>query len=185
MKKNKNGFTLVEVVVSMSLLVLVFGGLIGVLILGQEAKINLKNNLIAGNLAQEGVDLVRFIRDQNYDNDGDNLHEDSEVFATIYDDSGTAYSFTIMSNSTGEITVTPYSGGSVKNSEPLMISSHRYMYTTVDPLAIATPFRRVITTKYYSEAIPPYLAVKSEVYWQSDNKQNTVTMYDELTNWRP
>ena len=111
MKKIKKGFTLIEVVVSMALLVLVFGGLIGVLILGQEAKINLKNNLIAGNLAQEGIDLVRFIRDQNYDNDA---KQDSEVFATISGDGDTPYSFTIMSKSDGEITVTPYSGGSVK-----------------------------------------------------------------------
>lgn len=185
MKKNKNGFTLVEVVVSMSLLVLVFGGLIGVLILGQEAKINLKNNLIAGNLAQEGIDLVRFIRDQNYDNDDNNLHDDSEVFATISGDGDTPYSFTIMTDSDGAITVTPFSGGSVKNSEDLKISSHRYMYTTTDLAAIPTPFRRVITTTYNAGATPPHLAVKSEVYWQSDNKQNTVTVYDELTNWRP
>lgn len=182
MKKIKKGFTLIEVVVSMALLVLVFGGLIGVLILGQEAKINLKNNLIAGNLAQEGIDLVRFIRDQNYDNDA---KQDSEVFATISGDGDTPYSFTIMSKSDGEITVTPYSGGSVKNSEDLKISNHRYMYTTTDLVAIPTPFRRVITTTYNAGATPPHLAVKSEVYWQSDNKQNTVTVYDELTNWRP
>jgi len=179
MEKIKNGFTLIEVVVSIALLVLVFGGLIGVMILGQETKISTKNNLIANNLAQEGIDLVRFIRDQHYDND------DSDVFANIYDNSGTPYSFTIMSESDGDITVTPFSGDTVKNSEVLKISGHRYMYTSTDPSAVTTPFRRLITTTYNSAGTPPYLTIKSEVNWQTDNKQNTVTIYDELIDWRP
>lgn len=179
MKKIKNGFTLIEVVVSIALLVLVFGGLIGVMILSQETKINTKNNLIANNLAQEGIDLVRFIRDQHYDNG------DPDVFANIYNSNGTPYSFTIMSESDGDITITPFSGGTVKNSETLKISNHRYIYTSTDPAAITTPFRRLITTTYYSGATPPYLAITSEVNWQSDNKQNTITINDELTDWRP
>lgn len=178
MKKIKNGFTLIEVVVSMALLVLVFGGLIGVMILSQETKISTKNNLIANNLAQEGIDLVRFIRDRNYDNGV------VDVFTGIYDDGEAPYSFTIMTDSDGLISVTLFDGGSVKNSEVLKIFNHRYMYET-DLAAIPTPFRRVITTTYNARATPPYLAVKSEVYWQSDNKQNTITIYDELTDWRP
>jgi prepilin-type N-terminal cleavage/methylation domain-containing protein len=179
MRRIKNGFTLIEVVVSMALLVLVFTGLIGVMILSQETKINSKNNLIASSLAQEGIDLIRFVRDQHYDND------DSDVFANIYDISGAPYSFTIMSDASGAITITPFTSGIVRDSEALKISNHRYIYTSVDPLAVTTPFRRLITTTYYPAASPPYLAVRSEVNWRSDNKQNTITVNDELTDWRP
>lgn len=176
MKKIKNGFTLIEVVVSMALLVLVFGGLIGVMILSQETKISTKNNLIANNLAQEGIDLVRFIRDRNY-------NDRVGVFTGLYENPEEPFSFTIMSDVTGAIAITEVSGN-VKNSDALKIFNHRYMYTE-DLTAINTPFRRLITTTYNAEATPPHLAVKSEVYWQSDNKQNTITIQDELTDWRP
>ncbi len=176
MKKIKNGFTLIEVVVSMALLVLVFGGLIGVMILSQETKISTKNNLIANNLAQEGIDLVRFIRDRNY-------NDRVGVFTGLYENPEEPFSFTIMSDVTGAIAITEVSGN-VKNSDALKIFNHRYMYTE-DLTAINTPFRRLITTTYNAGATPPHLAVKSEVYWQSDNKQNTITIQDELTDWRP
>jgi prepilin-type N-terminal cleavage/methylation domain-containing protein len=178
MKKINKGFTLIEVVVSMALLILVFGGLIGVMILSQETKISTKNNLIANNLAQEGIDLVRFIRDQNYNN------KEEDVFLGIYTNDGKPYSFTIMTDSGGLITIDAFSDGSVKNSDALKIFNHRYIYTA-DLTAINTPFRRLITTTYNAGATPPHLAVKSEVYWQSDNKQNTITIQDELTDWRP
>lgn len=177
MKKIKNGFTLIEVVVSMALLVLVFGGLIGVMILSQETKISTKNNLIANNLAQEGIDLVRFIRDQHYDNNVD------DVFTGMYVNPGEPFTFTIMSDVNSAITITTVSGN-VKNTDALKIFDHRYIYIA-DLTAINTPFRRLITTTYNDLATPPHLAVKSEVYWQSDNKQNTITIYDELTDWRP
>lgn len=179
MKKNLQGFTLIEVVVSMALLVLVFGGLIGVMLLSQETKVSSKNNLIASNLAQEGINLVRFIRDQHYNNG------DPNVFDTIYDVTGTPYKFTISTDVSGALLLTPVSSDTtVKTSSILKVFNHRYVYS-VDPVAVSTPFRRLITTTYYPAAIPPYLAVKSEVFWSSDSKQNTLTFNDDLTDWHP
>jgi prepilin-type N-terminal cleavage/methylation domain-containing protein len=181
MKNSRSGFTLIEVVVSMALLVLVLSGLIGVMLVSQETKVSTKNNLIATNLAQEGIDLVRFIRDQHYYNG------DTDIFADIYEGSGDpeeVYRFTITTDKDGAIKTNVFSEGAVKDSDTLEIFEHRYLYSD-DDAAIQTPFRRLITTTYDSAGSPPSLKVISEVYWQSDSKQNTITANDELTDWRP
>jgi prepilin-type N-terminal cleavage/methylation domain-containing protein len=64
--KIKSGFTLIEVI---TVLFVVSLGLVGVLTLIvqniQSQSIN-KNNLIAGQLAQEGIELIRKTRDSNW-----------------------------------------------------------------------------------------------------------------------
>jgi Tfp pilus assembly protein PilV len=67
-KKNSKGMTLVEVVVSATILIV---GLIPVFIsisIASNISIMIKNNIIAANLAQEGVEIVRSIRDSNWYN---------------------------------------------------------------------------------------------------------------------
>ncbi len=64
--KRQEGFTLIEIIVCMSLITF---GMMGVLSLVQQnvkaGDIN-KNRLIASQLAQEGLELVRNLRDQNW-----------------------------------------------------------------------------------------------------------------------
>ena len=64
--KSDTGFTLLEVIIAIAV---VFIGLIGVLYLVSfsiSASSVAKNKLIAANLAQEGIELVRGIRDTNW-----------------------------------------------------------------------------------------------------------------------
>ena len=182
MNERSNGFTLLEVVVAMALLVMAFGGLIGLLILTQESKVNGKNNMIATYLAQEGLDIVRSVRDENYAEGPLSDPQPVDVFKEIFDDTGAPYSFTIDYTGDTSIAVQP-TGMAVKNSPPLTLFNNFFMYSA-DPVATSTIFHRLITTTYYPSAVPPYLEVTSQVYWQFDNKQNTVTLKDELTAWR-
>ncbi len=173
MKKHHHGFTLLEVTVAIALIVIAFGGLMGILIVSQDAKVNTKYDLIAENLAKEGLELVRFKRDQNYNNS-------LPAFTGIYDPSGTPYPFTIDSS----LTITPVATTTtVKTSSLLKIFNSQYGYSS-DPNATTSVFRRLITTTYNPGATPEYIKVQVEVAWQSDNKQKIVTLEDELTDWR-
>lgn len=190
MKKFSDGFTLVEVTIAMALLVMAFGGLMGLLTLTQEAKVNVKNNATAFYLAQEGVDLVRMIRDENYVETPAINPSPADVFDQIFDISGVPYSFTVDYRGQSSLT-TVAAGTTVKTTTPLSLTKYNstspstvfYSYAA-DPLAQPTIFRRLITTTYFPAATPPYLQVTSEVFWQFDNKRNTVTVQDELTAWR-
>lgn len=174
MKKNQLGFTLIEVTVAIALLVIAFGGLISVLLISQDAKINIKYDVIAENLAKEGLELTRFKRDQNYNNS-------LSAFTDIYDVSGNPYRFTIDSS----LAIIPVSSTTtVKTSTPLKLFNFQYGYSS-DPNATTTVFRRLVTTTYYPSATPQYIKVQVEVSWQSDNKQKIITIEDELTDWRP
>lgn len=177
MKNNHTGFTLIEVTIAMTLIVLTFGGLMTILLLSQDVKQTVRYDLIAQNLAKEGLELVRYKRDKNY-NDAYPLSTDP--FTDIYDaHPGVDYSFTIDPG----LTITPVAAGvTVKTATPLKIFQSEYGYSS-DPSAVTTVFRRLVTTTYYPSATPPSLKVKVEVYWEADTKGKVVTVEEELTNW--
>ncbi|OHB24271.1 MAG: hypothetical protein A3F96_00155 [Parcubacteria group bacterium RIFCSPLOWO2_12_FULL_40_10] len=62
----RKGFTLIEVIVSVSLLSLVAVGSMFAITLSLKSAARIKNNLIAANLAQEGMEVVRNIRDKDW-----------------------------------------------------------------------------------------------------------------------
>lgn len=63
--RNK-GFTLIEVIVSMSIISFVSVGIMFSITLSLSSANRAKNNLIAANLAQEGLEIVRSIRDRDW-----------------------------------------------------------------------------------------------------------------------
>ncbi len=164
-----SGFTLIEVTVATALLMMTFGGLMTLMIVGRESSVSVKNNLIASNLAREGVVLVRAKRDKNY-------VVSDPAFTAISDLDGT-YMFTIDYQNT----ITEVTSGGVKDTAVLNLLNNYYSYSE-DPGATPTVFKRLITTTYHDET-PPYLTVESSVFWKQDNKQHTETVVDELTDW--
>lgn len=179
MKHSSAGFTLIEVTVAIALVVLVFGGLMTILLLSQDVKQVIRYDLIAQNLAKEGLELTRYKRDKNYN---DAYPGVADPFTDMYDlDSGSEiYSFIIDTN----LNITPVATGvTVMSSPPLKIFGSEYGYST-DPNAVSTVFRRLITTTYDPSATPPTLKVLVEVYWESDTKKKIISVEEELTDWR-
>jgi len=174
MKNWRSGFTLIEVTIAMALIVLAFGGLMTVFLLSEDVKTAVKYDMIAQNLAKEGLELVRFKRDKNY-NDGFPAPVDG--FTGIYDNTGTPYLFTIDSNLT--VTGVPV-GTTVQTSPTLKIYQSAYGY---DPSGTNTVFKRLITTTYDKSSTPPILKIEVQVLWQSDNRQKVLTVQEELTDW--
>jgi len=167
------GFTLLEVVVSIGLLILVFGGVTSLAILSSEAERSSKNNLIAAYLAKEAQDLVRYKRDLNY------ILDPAQPFADIATATeGAVFYFKI--NYDGTITSTADSD--VKNAAVLDSLNNFYAQDS----GVDTVFRRLVTTTYHdpTDDYPARIDVLVQVYWKEDTRQNTYALSSELTDWR-
>lgn len=170
--QHNQGFTLLEVVVALGLLIMVFGGVTGLAILSTEAAKSSKNNLIASYLAKEAMELVRYRRDLNY-------ILTVSPFDQIATESDTAvYNFNI--SYTG--TIDP-AGTDVTQTPALVTSSNFYTQALA---TTTTRFRRLVTTTYHVAAgpLPAYIEVRVEVYWNEDTRHNTYTLTGELSDWR-
>lgn len=64
--KNKSGFTLIEVIISVLIISMVATGILYVISLSLNSATRVNNNLIAAGLAQEGLEVVRGIRDRDW-----------------------------------------------------------------------------------------------------------------------
>lgn len=175
--QNKQGFTLLEVVVAIGLLILVFGSVVSLAILTREAEQASKNNLIATYLAQEAQSLVRYQRDKNYLDTGTPFTSlvseevDNSVYNFLID-----YNGTILSSAIADVTSADLA--------PLKINNTSYYDHS--EVGLDTIFKRLVTTTYHVAAglLPAYIDVKVEVYWKSDTKSNTYTLNSQLTDWR-
>jgi type IV pilus modification protein PilV len=74
--KNEKGFSLVEVLIAILVLSVGITGLLGLMTSNIKDSINSRDAIIASELAQEGIELVRNARDNNFANGRD-------VFANI------------------------------------------------------------------------------------------------------
>lgn len=172
-QKKQKGFTLLEVVVSLALIVTVFGGVTSLAILTRESEQASKNNLVASYLAKEGQELVRYYRDQNY------LRGATAFFEISDGADNTDYTFFIDYSGTVTHTTTT----DVKEAELLKINTDNF-YNNAGS-GTDTIFRRLVTTTYHiaTETTAAYIDVKVEVHWKSDTKQNTYTLNGTLSDW--
>lgn len=175
--KMRRGFTIIEVVVSIAILVLALGGAMALIILTREAENSAQNASAAAYLASEGQELVRYVRDANINNGSDPFLQISET------DSPYTYSFAIDDEGAGSIIA--YPSGLVRDAAPLKLFEGRYQLTE-DPAAEESLFRRLITTTYHPAAgvQPAYLDVRSEVSWEWDGKKHDYTLTSQLAAWR-
>ncbi len=168
MNNRHEGFTLLEVVVALSVLIVVFGGVVSLIVMMSESEKHAKNGQIAALLASEALELVRYKRDLNY-------ILDASPFSDIADETDAeVYSFTI--NYDGS--VAPSSTSDVSQAD-ILYSGTFYTQTVVSS---PTFFRRLVTTTYHAAAgpLPARIDIAVEVYWKDDTKQDTYTLTSEL-----
>jgi prepilin-type N-terminal cleavage/methylation domain-containing protein len=155
---SEKGFTLVETLVA---LVILSVALIPILNLSTDsARIssNIQDNLIASGLAQEGIEVVRAIRDTNW-------------FGNQTFDAGLANgSYRAEWNSTTLL--------DLSNNPPLLLNNGLYNYTTGTP----TKFTRIVTI---SKVNAGELKITSQITWNvRANNTKTITAEDHLFNWK-
>jgi len=194
------GFTLLETIVAFAV---IFAALVGPVSLITRGLIDVtfaKNKLIALNLAQEGIELVRLARDNNVLCDyldggaagswkwnhepgqgaGATIDPPSEeVVADLESDS-----FDLVTDNCGgaTLTSTDFNNYNFGNPEKLRVdSSGFYQYAS----GSESPFARRITvnTRIVSGEMDR-MDVISEVTWDERGLSRTVTLKDALYNWR-
>ncbi|MDO8496612.1 MAG: prepilin-type N-terminal cleavage/methylation domain-containing protein, partial [bacterium] len=152
------GFTLIEALVALVILTTALGpALVLSSNISSTASV-IQNNLIAANLSQEGVEVIRALRDANWHN---GLSFDSGLSDGIY---------RIEWNSNSLITL--------GSNPPLKLSTGLYNYSS----GTDTLFKRTVTiTKINSEE----LRVISDVTWtERGNRARDVRAESHLFDWK-
>lgn len=164
-KKNFGGFTLVETLIAISILLIAVVGPISLIGDALHKLYYAKDQMIAINLAQEGIEVVRQQRD-------------SEMLAVSAPDIFSLASPTYyIVDSTG---ATPLFPCVVCDGfpEPVYISDG--IYEDVTPAA-ATQFKRLITIA--SVVAGRESKVTSAVEWQTGGQTGTITVSEYLFKW--
>ncbi len=166
MKNNflKRGFTLVEIVV---ILFIMSMGLIGVLTLivqNIQSQSYNKSNLIAYQLAQEGIELIRKVRDSNWRESV--LYDDKLVPGEYYLD----------------YTDTAPWPHNLDNPAELVLKQDAANFYVHDPdAATTTPFSRLITIGAIDDHS---FQVNSLISWAEPGRNYTYNLETILYNWR-
>ena len=171
--KMTKGFTIMEAMVA---IFIITTGIVGVSTLATQtissAQIS-KDKLIAAYLAQEGIEIVRNIRDTNWlKNFTWDTNLDLGDFQTDY--------------SSPDLTSCPTPcdyGSPGTNLQFLKIDGGFYNYSS---LGTETKFKRKITISALAGDTSPYYRknVKVEVFWQEKGKPYSVPAQENLYNWK-
>lgn len=164
-KTKEAGLTLIEALVT--LVVLSFGLIPSLAILSSSTRIStlIKNNLIAANLAQEGVEIIRSLRDSNW-------------FANLPFDNGLVGEWRVEWNTNWS------------SNLPQAIGSHPYL--KFDPntgtynysTGADTSFKRSVTVTKVVHPCDCELKVVSKVEWIRYGTVRTQEVESHLFNWK-
>lgn len=164
---NESGFSLLEVMIAIYIIITALTGIMALVSsINASASVS-SSKLVAANLAQEGIEVVKSIRDLNF---GVNAWDD--WYASI---SGTN-TYLVQYNDTA------WRGF---QDIPLKYDSATGLYGY--DAGIDTPFaykRRIILTKNPSGADDNEIKVEAMVSWTEHNRSQTLTVEDRLWNWR-
>ena len=158
-KMTKTGFTMMELIVA---IFVITTGIVGVLSLVTQTIYSAtysSNKLIAAYLAQEGIEIVRNIRDTNW---LQGLSWNNGLGVSVYEADYKASSLSFF-------------GGNPLNLETL---TGYYGYGAGD----ATKFTRKITIS--NGPIGDSLNVKVEVSWQEKGNTHSLEAQENLYNWK-
>ena len=165
--KDKSGFTLIEVVTVLLIVSIGMTGILSLIVQNIRNQSINKNTLIAYQLAQEGIELVRSTRDTNWRNGNDwkiNL-----AAGTYYTD----YSLASLLPATN-----------VPGSGKLSLSNDNYYVSSPDLKFVPGSFYRIISITYPDAANQEKMLVKSNIYWLENGGQHTYSLEAELYNWK-
>jgi len=174
-KNKKNGFTLIETIVAITIFTV--GSLAAVGVIGQSLKLPKKtqDQVVAAHIAQEGIEIVRNIRDSNFTS---GFNEDWDIGIFYGQPTGTFQGCVQYNMDNVDQDCTSFGLGSyvLKFDDANGVFTHD---TGVD-----SQFTRTITiTKYDFNAdnISDQMLVESDVTWPGGN---SVHLQEDLFNWQ-
>lgn len=161
-KKNCHcfGFTLLEVMVAIFIIIMGLGGALSLIRYTVSAAATSAARLLAANLAQEGIEVVRNIRDLNYGANGWN---------DWYNDPSVLGDHLVQYNS---VNLRPFS--------ETFLNYDASGYYSYEGSGTPTTYKRKITlTKSGAE-----ITVVAEVTWSERGRSYSLVVEDRLWNWR-
>jgi len=195
-KLNNPGFSLLGVLIAFFIMTVGILGILSLYAYSISASSMNKTKLVAVNLAQEGIEIVRNIRDSA--SDADPLTNSDEEWLLWYqrwfpdgmtcDDTPfnpCVWYYELDYNKPNDCLDNPGSPSTDSNWDSYSFlklgNNFRYNYS----LGLDTLYKRKITiTNHDSDKnLPEKIEVKSEVWWKVKDKEYTVTAVDELYNW--
>ena len=162
-KLNNDGFTLIETIVAVGIIAM---GFVAVLVLITTSVFyisNIQNRLIAANLAAEGIEVVRNIRDNNW------------LQNKAWNSDLTDGNYQVAYNSAPPLA--SYNSGSF-----LLLDSNTGFYSYI-PGGVSTPYIRKISITHIPGS-DYEIQVISTVIWQIRNITYTSSAEDHLFNWK-
>ena len=188
-KKNNQGFTLIETLMAISIFSLSTLGLLVILGKGISDTTYTKKKIIAGYLAQEGIEYIRNMRDTFVLYDSVDSPTGWNKFSTSLT-SGTALCNTSngcyfnadnlfsLSPPQPMTQITPLSCNSTCPSLKFDVSTGKYGYTT----GIDSGFIRKITVTTVGSPISQ-IKITSTVYWNQGSGSYNTVFKENLFNW--
>lgn len=164
---DKEGFSILEITVSIFIISMAFIALLSLTNQNIQAQKTSENYLIASQLAQEGLELVRNIRDNNWGS--------GNFYDNIYDAGDNT--FTIDYRNLGPDRTAISIDDTVAR---LYINSAGYY--DHDNSGGATPFYRLITVA--TTDISKYLEIECKIKWSERGRDNEYTASTMLYDWR-
>lgn len=161
-KKNRQkGITLIEVMVALLFLSIGLIPLLSAIVTSISLATRIKNNLIASNLAQEGVEVARSLRDKAW--------MDKASFTRDIPDGN----YLISWNSSALISYDP---NTYVKISPTSIYSQSIGADTI--------FKRKLTIAKIVSACNCEVQVTSQVTWTEKTKSRSITVEDHLFDWK-
>lgn len=170
MLKNNKGFTLIEMVVSVFIITVAVVGIVQITTKYIQQTKAEKENYIAALLGQEGIELIKNIRDTNWINADPTWNEGLTTCGA-----GCEIDVTFGGGSAGSPTFTAWTG----SGRNLYIedSSKQYKYLASPGASdVRTAFTRKITIDSSTNDV---LKIKVEVYWRG----KTMEVREDIYNW--
>lgn len=178
-KRCRRGFSLLEVIIAIFVLTIGITGALKLIVSTLTNSINTRNAVIASGLAQEGVELVRNIRDNNMLYVLDNLSRDRETNFSGHGFPVYPNNFNCVFDYTYNYALPTNCGASVADNAPdteLYIDSFGY-YAHLG--VTKTAFRRYVKFVYDTKGFDAYLnkppvgvTVTSYVWWGASKPAN-------------
>ena len=171
-KNKRTGFSLLEVIIAIYILVVGILGVITLTIITTKAGAVSSSRLIAANLAQEGIEVIKNLRDLNYEEPTPGCSW-SCWHTTI---SSALGNYLVQYNSTALLSYV---------DTPLLYDSSNGLYSYTSGSTSKYNFKRVITLTNTNPASPNVsVKVISTVTWAENGQSHSLIAETDLWNWR-
>jgi len=203
--KNKKGFSLIEIVIAITTLVVVVVAATTLIVSSIRTTTTNVDNIVAYNLAQEGLEAVRNMRDSNWLSNqdwrkggnifwGEDFDKSEGVYTVDYKNVGRIMG--VEDEAVDIVYLRQYAPWSL---QPLIQEDDAVLYLASDlslgvtrythdsSLGEPSKFSRKITIKEVGEEViegQPKIRVESLVEWKDQGRTKELKLYMDLTNWK-